>query len=106
MMIWSLLIINLIVVLAHASGFFEYMDDWVSKKWRFHHLPKIMVCALCQTNWLSILYILVTGQFSLLGLMLCLVNAHLTDITLPLVQTIKDFLLKILVLINKLIDLL
>lgn len=106
MMIWSLLIINLIVVLAHASGFFEYLDDWVNRKWRFHHLPKIMVCALCQTNWLSILYILVTGQFSLGALALCIANAHLTDITLPLIQTIKNFLLKILGLINNLIDLL
>lgn len=105
-MILDLLFINLIVVLAHASGFFEYLDDWVSKKWRFHHLPKIMVCALCQTNWLSILYILVTGQFSLGALVLCIANAHLTDITLPMIQTIKNFLLKILGLINNLIDLL
>lgn len=99
-MIVDLLLINLIVVLAHASGFFEYLDDWVSTKWRFHHLPKIMVCALCQTNWLSILYILITGQFSLLGLMLCLVNAHLTDITLPLVQTIKNTFLNVIGWLN------
>lgn len=95
-MILDLLFINLIVVLAHASGFFEYLDDWVSRKWRFHHLPKIMVCALCQTFWLSMLFILVTGQFTIPGILLCFVNAHLTDITIPLVQTIKNFLLKII----------
>jgi Na+/H+ antiporter NhaD/arsenite permease-like protein len=45
MMILTLLLINIFVVLAHESGFFEYMDDWVSKKWKFHHLPKIVMCA-------------------------------------------------------------
>lgn len=102
----NLLLINLIVVLAHESGFFISLDEWVSSKWKFHHLPKIMMCALCQTNWLSILYILVTGQFTLFALMLCLINAHLTEITLPLVRTIKSLFMKILELINKLIDLL
>ena len=89
MMIWSLLIINLIVMLIHESGFIDYIDDWVSKKWKFHHLPKIMVCALCQTFWLGILYILLTGQFTLPGILLCLVNAHLSEVTQGIFRIVK-----------------
>lgn len=100
MMIWSLLIINLIVMLVHESGFVQYVDDWVSRKWRFHHLPKIMVCALCQTFWLGILFILVTGQFTLLNILLCLVNAHLTEITQGLWRTIKTAIMDVLGWIN------
>lgn len=93
----NLLLINFIVVLAHESGFFVSLDEWVSKKWKFHHLPKIMMCALCQTWWLSLLYVILTpGALSILSILLCLVNAHLTEITTGIWRTVKtainDFL--------------
>lgn len=99
-MILHLLFINLIVMLAHESGFFDYMDDWVSRKWRFHHLPKIMVCGLCQTFWLSVLYILVTGNIGLLPLVLCFLNAHLSEITTGVFRIAKKAILDALGWIN------
>lgn len=99
--IFSLLIINLIVILAHESGFFLSLDEWVSSKWRFHHLPKIMLCALCQTFWLSLLFIIITpGAFTLLNILLCLVNAHLTEITQGIWRTVKTAIMDILGWIN------
>ena len=101
MMILTLLLINIFVVLAHESGFFEYMDDLVSKKWKFHHLPKIVMCALCQTWWLSLLYIILTpGAFTILNICLCMVNAHLTEITQGLWRTIKTAIMDVLGWIN------
>lgn len=97
----SLLLINLIVVLAHESGFFISLDEWVSSKWKFHHLPKIMMCALCQTWWLSLLYIIITpGAFTLLNILLCLANAHLTEITQGIWRTIRTAIMDILGKIN------
>lgn len=101
MMILTLLLINIFVVLAHESGFFEYMDDWVARKWKFHHLPKIMMCALCQTWWLSLLFVILTpGAFTLLNVCLCMVNANLTEITQGLWRTIKTAIMDVLGWIN------
>lgn len=98
----ALLIINLIVVLIHESGFIENIDTWVSTKWKFHHLPKIMVCALCQTNWLSLLYIIITpGAFTLLNILLCLLNAHLTEITQGIWRTFKTGMMDLIGWINR-----
>lgn len=103
-LILNLLFINLIVVLVHESGFITYVDDWISGKWKFHHLPYPVLCALCTTNWISIFYVLITGHFSLLTLMLCLVNAHLTVVVQPLFRFVINALLKVIELLNKLID--
>lgn len=103
--IYSLLLINLIVILAHESGFFISMDEWVSSKWKFYHLPKIFMCACCQTFWLSMLFIIVTGNVTLFTMMLCFLNCHVTKITTPLVKTVENILLKVIELINRFIDL-
>ena len=95
-MILQLLLINLIVVLVHLSGFWDNLDDWVSKKFPLHHLPHIFVCGLCQCWWLSLLYCILTGNLTLLGITLSLVNAHLTAVTLPLSNLIINWLLKLI----------
>ena len=100
-MILSLLWINLIVVLVFLSGFVDSIDEFVQKKWKFHHLPKPFSCSLCTTWWASLIYVLATGQLSLLSIVLCLANAHLTEITTPLITLIKNALLKIIEVIMK-----
>lgn len=100
-MILNLLFINIIVVLIFSSGFIDSVDEFIQKKFRFHHLPKPFSCALCTTFWVSVIFIFFTGNFSLLNLMLCLVSAHLTEITTPLITLIKNLLLKAIELINE-----
>ena len=97
----NLLLINLIMTLIHESGFIEYIDDWISNKYKFYHLPYPIRCLLCGTNWVSIFYIIITGQLSLLTLMLCLLNAHLTQFIQPLFRLIMNALLKVIELLNK-----
>ena len=100
----NLLLINIIMTLTHESGFIENVDDWISDKYKFHHLPYPVRCLLCSTNWISIFYVIITGQLSLLTLMLCLLNAHLTQITQPLFRFIMNALLKVVELLNRLVD--
>ena len=99
--IFNLLIINGIMTLIHESGFILYVDDWISEKFKFHHLPYPIRCLLCGTFWLSILFIAITGQFTLLNIFLCLLNAHLTKITQPLFRLAENVAMKVIMLLNK-----
>lgn len=95
-MILDLLLINIIMVLIHESGFIDKLDEAVSKKWRFHHLPYPVRCMLCGTWWLSLLYILIVPGFSLMGVALALLNAHLTEVTQGFWRIIKQASMKAL----------
>lgn len=100
-MIINLLIINLIVTLVFLSGFVDSIDEAINKRWKFYHLGPPFNCALCMTFWTSIVYILIAGKLSLLSIALCLINAHLTEITTPLIILIKNALLKIIEIMNR-----
>lgn len=91
----NLLWINLIVALVFLSGFWDVMDSELNKRVRFAHLPHIFECCLCQVFWLSLLYVIIAGKLTLLNVMLCLANAHLTEITIPLITTVKNWLLRV-----------
>lgn len=101
----NLLWINLIVVLVHESGFITYMDDWINERYKFHHLPYPVLCALCTTWWLSLLYIIITGHFTLPMIALCLLNAHMTKVTLPVYRLLENLALKLVDLLNRLFKL-
>ena len=100
MIIYNLLLINLIMVLVHESGFITHVDEWVNRKWKFRHLPYPVLCCLCGVWWLSLLYIIVAGYLTLPGIALCLANAHLTKITTPLVRMVENMVLKAIGLVN------
>ena len=90
------------MVLIHESGFIEKMDEIISSKWKFYHLPYPVRCLLCGTFWLSLLYIILTpGAFTILNILLCLLNAHLTEITQGLWRTIKTAVMDFLGWINR-----
>jgi len=94
-MILDLLLINVIITLIFLSGFIDSIDEAISKRWKFHHLPKPFSCCLCSTFWASLIWVIAAGQVSLLSIALCLINAHLTEVTTPLITVIKNWLLKI-----------
>ena len=100
-LIFNLLWINLIMVLIHESGFIENIDEWINDKYKFYHLPYPIRCCLCGTWWISLLFIIITGQLSLLAVVLCLLNAHLTKITQPLYRLAENLMLKIIELLNR-----
>ena len=102
-MILNLIWIHLIVVLIFLSGFIDSVDEAISKRFRFHHLPKPFSCCLCSTFWTTIIYLIVTKELSLLTILFALASATLTEVTTPLITLIKNLFLKIIELMNKIL---
>lgn len=102
-MILQLLVISSIVALVYMSGFWDSLDEYINEKFKFYHLPHILECTLCQTFWLSLLYIIITGNLSIITIMLCLVNAHLNVVVIAIFRTVLNFILKIIDSINTLL---
>lgn len=101
-MILDLVYIGLIVALVFLSGFWDNLDEYVNKKFGLgYHLPHLLQCSLCQTWWLSLLYVIIVGKLSLLNVMLCLINAHLSKIYIPLWRFVENLLLKIIEIVSK-----
>ena len=97
----DLLLINILAALVFESGFWDTLDSIINERFGLgYHLPYIFQCVLCQVFWLSLLYIIITGNLSLLTIVLCLVNAHLIKITIPIIKMIENFILKIIESIN------
>ena len=87
-MILDLLLINLIMVMIFNSGFVDEVDNAISRRFKFHHLPKPFIF---------------TGNFNLLGITLALASATLTSVTTPLLRTIENYILKIIELMNRIL---
>lgn len=101
----DLLFINIFVSLVHEAGFFETLDGMINERYKLRHLPYIFLCAICQVNWLSFLYICIAGPFTIFTIMLCPLNGLLTRVTMPLYRMIENILLKVIEVINKVLKL-
>ena len=96
----NLMMINIFVVLVHEAGFFKTLGTVINERWKFYHLPYVFKCGLCQTFWLSIIYVIIAGPFTIPGICLCVVNASLTRVTQPLCRLVENILLKLIELLN------
>lgn len=92
----ELLIISAIVSLIYGTGFFEELDNWISGKWKFVHLPKIVMCSNCATWWLCLLYILITGNMHLVTILFCICMWYISPIFSNFMYICIDFLNKML----------
>lgn len=54
-------------------------------------IGKPFSCSTCMTFWLSLLYIIIAGQFSFVNVLICMVAALTTSVTLDLMHTAIDF---------------
>lgn len=97
----DLLLIALIMASVHQSGFIENVDAWVGSKWKFHHLPYPVRCLTCGTWWLSLLYLLIMGKFSLLTVFIALVMANISDWLLGVLTCLKNGLFTIIEFFEK-----
>ena len=103
-MILELILINLILCMVFNSGFVDSIDAAINKRYPLRHLPRPFSCCLCMTVWTSIIWLLCTGQLTLLSLTLSLVSATLTSVVQPLLKTVENYLLKAIEIMNNLID--
>ena len=97
----TMILIAALVTLVFESGFWDNLDRWVNNKWKFYHLPHLLLCDLCQTWWLCLLYIIFSGNLSLLNIVIALAVAHLPQIFSPLFNIVKGYILKLIELMGR-----
>lgn len=109
-MIIDFLIIAVIwVVVLDLTDFMDYIKGCISAiltKGKSHNSDyrlKPIDCSLCMTWWTCLIYMLCTGWFSLVNLMLALVIAYCTPIIKDLITTVFDAIEAIIKRLNKLI---
>lgn len=88
----NIVLIMMIVALIFESGFWDTVDESINEKYPLYHLPHILSCGLCQTWWLTLLYIIITGRLTLLNIALCLVAAHLEETAQNLISILKNWI--------------
>lgn len=99
-MILDIFIIACICTLIIESGFFDEMEIRLSKilfrnKYKLY-FGKIFHCSLCATTWVSIAYILLHGEFSLINLCIVLLFAYSTNVLGELLHFVIDLGIKII----------
>lgn len=110
-MILQLLIIQIIIVnLVDLSGFVDTVKHWLYG-WLWKGRPyrdfefKPWSCDYCMTHHIGLIYLLITGQLTLLTYMLLLILSYIAPITRDILILIKDTLIKIIDLIYKILHL-
>lgn len=108
-MILDLFLIACICTLVIDSGFFDEIEKSLSNKlFRNKHkiyFGKIFHCELCSTVWISIIYILILGEFSLYNLCIVLLFGYSTNILAGILHLVLDLCSKFIDLIYKLFKL-
>lgn len=98
-----ILIATIVVFILDVSGFSETIRKFfraLNKR-----TPKVMVCSLCLTWWLSLIYLIITNAFKLQFICLALIIANTTSLISGLWWLIYDFVSKIIAYLEKKIDL-
>ena len=103
MILLNILVINLALILViDLSGFIPSVKRLISKWLTKNQIEtdsfriRPFDCSYCMTFWCTLLFIIVTGQFTFLNLLLVIIITHLTDVTRQTMLLIKDLLLKII----------
>lgn len=89
-----MLLVALFVALVFETGWWDNLDRMINERFRFHHLPHLLLCDLCQTWWLCLLYLIVSHNLSLVNVCLALAFSHLPQLIRPLFNLVKGYLLK------------
>ena len=58
-------------------------------------LPYILKCSLCQTFWLCLLYIILTGHFTIFYITLCVAIAGLNQVAVQFLNLIENLIINI-----------
>ena len=83
--------LTVIVSVVFLSGFPDELDRMVNKRFPFYHIPeKPFRCCLCCCFWTMVIYLIVSQQFTIFGLMLALILAYLSDILQNIIVLIKE----------------
>ena len=86
----DIFIVACVVSLIHSTGFFDDMDEMVSKRWKFIHIPKIIMCQNCLTWWCCLIWVLFSGNLSLFSLLFCILMWYVSPLISRVLQLIID----------------
>lgn len=96
----NLLLIAVFVALCFESGFWDSIDGYVNKRFKFYHLPHLFRCGLCQTWWLCFTYLLFSSNITLFNLVIAILIAHFTDTIRALFCSIREMVNKLINILN------
>lgn len=82
----------IIVFVTDYSGFTEnFLKPFFKKVFKTPGEPsKIFVCSLCQQTWIGLLYLLISGNFTIPLFAYNFLLAGLTPVTLSAINLVKD----------------
>lgn len=100
----DLLVIMLVIALGYHSGFFDNIDEALNRKWRFFHLPRVIMCPFCVTHWFCLIYVIIMRQFSFNIWLYILCLCYLSDFVPPIVEMIRSWVIALIDAINKTIN--
>lgn len=99
-MITKLLLISVICTLIIDSGFFDEIEDILSKKYFKGkvrvYFGKVFHCAQCATTWTSIAYLFITANLTLENLCIVLILGYLTAVISGAFRLVLDYLQKLI----------
>ena len=103
--ILNILIISVICCcIVDISGFIEEFETILTKGLSMKtraHIPKPFSCSLCLTHWLSVLYVIVIGEFSLMIYAIILLISIMTPVITEAILLLRGLLNKVIVLLGR-----
>lgn len=103
-MILNILLIAIItVIIIDLSGFIQSLESGLSKWLKANcHIPRPWSCSFCMCHHLSLIYIILTGHFSLAAWALIFLISYMTPIIKDILIFIKDISSQIITILYQL----
>lgn len=104
-MIFNILLIAIItVIVIDLSGFVQSLESGLSKWLHIPsvHIPRPFSCSLCSSFWLSIIYVIIIGKFTILNVAIILLISYMTPIIKDTLIFLKDMASQIITILYKL----
>lgn len=100
------LIACILTFITDYSGFWNHVEQALAKWLKINKckLPKLFTCSLCQTFWLTLIYICITNHFSIFNLTLCCLAAFSTKFILDVYYLLNDISITLVRFVQKLIS--
>lgn len=97
-----LLIAIFVVCVTDISQFFNQMEEYIAKWLNLKQVHiKLLECSLCQTWWLSLIYLICTNNITLINIVIAILISCFTTQIKNVITLFQDIITK---LINKMYD--
>ena len=100
----DLILIQIICVnIVDISGVVQHIENAIARALKLKSVSiHLIECSFCVSHWIGLFYLLVTGSLSLKSYCFVLILSFLTSVTKELLWTVRDFLIYLIRLVNRL----